>query len=85
MATDGEVDLSAGWMHVFGDLKTRGAASYDQNGAGRQFTGIAVSARMQLANVVRHIGTERWNDTPFALSSGNYHIADFNGAHVCAQ
>ncbi len=85
MATDAEVDLSAVLMQIFGDLKARGAASHDQNGAGRQFTGIAVCARMQLADVVRHIGTERWNDTRFALSGGNDHIAGFNGARVRAQ
>ena len=48
MATNAEVDMSAILMQIFGDLKTRGAASHDKNGAGRQFTGIAVSARMQL-------------------------------------
>ena len=85
MATDAEVDLSAVLMQIFGDLKTRGAAPHDQYGAGRQFTGIAVCARMQLADVVRHIGTERWNDTLFALSGGNDHIAGFNGARVRAQ
>ena len=65
MATDADVDLSAVLMQVFGNLKTRGAASHNQNGAGRQFAGIAVLARMQLADVVRHIGTESWNDSPF--------------------
>ena len=58
MATDAEVDLSAVLMQVFCDLKTRGAASHDQNGAGRQFTGIAVRARMELTDVVWHIGTD---------------------------
>ena len=85
MATDADVDLSPVLMKVFGDLKTRRAASHDQNGAWRQFVRIAVSARMQLADVVRHIGTERWNDTLFALSGGNDHIAGFDGARARAQ
>ena len=85
MATDANVDLSTMLMKVFGDLKAGRAASHDQNGAWRQFTGIAVCARMQLADIIRHIGTERWNDTLFALSGGNDHVAGFNGACVRAQ
>ena len=85
MATHAEVDLSAVLMQVFCDLKTRGAASHDQNGAGRQFTGIAVRARMELTDVVWHIGTDRWNDTLLALSSGNDHIAGFDGTRARAQ
>jgi hypothetical protein len=57
-------------MKVFSDLKARCATPHNQYGPRRQFTGIAVCARMQLADIIRHIGTERWNDTLFALSSG---------------
>ena len=85
MATDAEIDLSTVLMQVFGDLKARCAAPHDQYGPRRQFTGIAVCARMQLADDVRHIGTERWDDSLFALSGGNDHIAGFNGARVRAQ
>ena len=85
MATHADVDLSTMLMKVFSDLKARCATPHNQYGPRRQFTGIAVCARMQLADIIRHIGTERWNDTLFALSGGNDHIAGFNGARVRAQ
>ena len=85
MATHANVDLSTVLMQVFGDLKARRTAPHDQYGPWRQFAGIAVCARMQLTDAVRQIGTERWNDTLFALSGGNDHIAGFNGARVRAQ
>src|SRR5215475_9448516 len=78
MTPHADVDFSAIVMQVFGDLKTRCTAPHDENSAWRQFAGIAVSARMHLTDVVRHIGTERWNDTPLALSSGKYHIVGLN-------
>src|SRR5262245_41908546 len=74
MTPHADVDFSAIVMQVFGDLKTRCTAPHDENSAWRQFAGIAVSARMQLTGVFRHIGTERWNDTLLAVSSGKYHI-----------
>ena len=85
MATHADVNLPPVLMQILGDLKTRCATPHDQYGPRRQFAGIAVCARMQLVDVVRHIGTERWNDSFFALSAGNDHIAGFNGAPVCAQ
>src|SRR5262249_6725894 len=85
MTPHADVDFSSIVMQVFGDLKTRCTAPHDQNSAWRQFAGIAVSARMQLRDVVRHIGTERWNDTLLDLSSGKYHIVGLNIARVSTE